>query len=385
MAFSFNTRQRTGIWVLLIGIALLIGGRYLWRIRKQEPANGVFLAGGEGQQAATEKQFARQGSRKQAHLIDINTADTAIWRSLPGIGPVLSRRIVRYRDAIGGFQEAEDLLRVYGLPEETFDELRPFLQVIKETKPPKREGALPPKWVANEPVDLNTADTALLNTLPGIGPTLAERIVKFRAAKKGFERVEELKAVYGLSPQTYAQLEPRLYIEQETFAALRNITASTNNTIQHENQRLIASRGITEEAPPPPARPTTLVNLNTASEAELQAIPGLSSVFAARIVKLRSSMGFWADANMLVFLYGMTPENVALAAPHLTASPPDGLPRKNLNMLEVKDLKRYIFLTEAQAESLVAQRKKLGFIRSWDQLTGMDSFTLRRLKAYFVL
>ena len=384
MAFTFTTRQRTGLLLLLGGIVLFAGGRYAWQVRqaRAQAEKMPFLAAG-GEAPAGETALKTRYRNKEAKPIDINTADTALWRSLPGIGPVLSRRIVRYREAMGGFQEPEDLLRVYGLPEETYDELRPFLQVMKETRPPKRQGTPPPpKWVANEPIDLNTADTALLNTLPGIGTVLAERIVKFRTAKKGFEQVRELKAVYGLPPETYAKIEPRLYVEQETFAALRNAARPASAGFSPENQRLIASRSIEPETPAAPSAP---VNLNTATEAELQAVPGLSPVFASRIVKLRTTMGFWADANMIVFLYGMKPANAALATPHLAATPPAGFAKKNLNMLDVKELKRYIFLTEAQAEALVAQRKKLGIIRSWDQLTGMDTFTLRRLKAYFEL
>jgi DNA uptake protein ComE-like DNA-binding protein len=374
---------------LLAGVALVAGVRYAWRAHEQQQAgeNVAFLAtGGDTKQGKTWENKPHY-PKKEAKPIDINTADTTLWRSLPGIGPVLSRRIVKFRDAVGGFQEPEDLLRVYGLPEETFEELRPFLQIVKETRPAKRNTPPPPKWVATEPVDINTADTALLNTLPGIGTVLAERIVKFRTAKKGFEQVSELKAVYGLSPETYAKLEPRLYVEQETFAALRHAARPAQpSAFPAENQRLMASRGIEEETPAASAAASAApLNLNTATEAELQTVPGLNPTFASRIVKLRTNMGFWADVNMLTFLYGIKPEAVALAAPHLTASPPAGAAKKNLNMLEIKDLKRYVFLTEAQAESLVAQRKKLGVIHTWDQLTGMDTFTLRRLKAYFAL
>ena len=49
-------------------------------------------------------------------------------------------------------------------------------------------------------VDLNTADAALLDTLPGVGPVIAERIVAWRDENGPFTSVEELGEVDGIGP-----------------------------------------------------------------------------------------------------------------------------------------------------------------------------------------
>jgi DNA uptake protein ComE-like DNA-binding protein len=54
-------------------------------------------------------------------LTDINSCDSSALEALPGIGPVLSVRIIKYRNLLGGFATVEQLREVYGLPEETFD------------------------------------------------------------------------------------------------------------------------------------------------------------------------------------------------------------------------------------------------------------------------
>ncbi len=54
-------------------------------------------------------------------VIDINNCDSARLTTLPGIGPVLSARIIRYRDLLGGYAAVEQLREVYGLPAETFN------------------------------------------------------------------------------------------------------------------------------------------------------------------------------------------------------------------------------------------------------------------------
>jgi competence protein ComEA len=58
------------------------------------------------------------------------------------------------------------------------------------------------------PVNLNTATVDQLDTLPGIGPVLAQRIVDWRGAHGGFHRVEDLQEVSGIGDSTYADLAP---------------------------------------------------------------------------------------------------------------------------------------------------------------------------------
>ena len=58
---------------------------------------------------------------------DINTADTNQLMIISGIGPVLSRRILRYRDILGGYHDALQLLEVYGIDEERYLEIEPYV------------------------------------------------------------------------------------------------------------------------------------------------------------------------------------------------------------------------------------------------------------------
>lgn len=57
------------------------------------------------------------------------------------------------------------------------------------------------------PVLLNSADGTLLETIPGIGPRLAERIIDLRSARKGFHHIDELLAVEGIGPQKFAAIK----------------------------------------------------------------------------------------------------------------------------------------------------------------------------------
>jgi len=55
-------------------------------------------------------------------------------------------------------------------------------------------------------VNINTADTASLETLPGIGPALAQRIVDFRQASGPFESIEEVMEVSGIGPGIFEKI-----------------------------------------------------------------------------------------------------------------------------------------------------------------------------------
>ena len=60
---------------------------------------------------------------------------------------------------------------------------------------------------ASGPVSLNRGTLAQLDALPGVGATLAQRIIDWRKAHGSFTRLEQLKEVSGISDKLYAQLK----------------------------------------------------------------------------------------------------------------------------------------------------------------------------------
>ena len=61
-------------------------------------------------------------------------------------------------------------------------------------------------------IDLNSATASQLDTLPGVGPVTAERIIAWRTEHRRFSRVEELQEVDGIGPKTYAQIAPHVRV-----------------------------------------------------------------------------------------------------------------------------------------------------------------------------
>lgn len=73
----------------------------------------------------------------------------------------------------------------------------------EETLPVQPPSDLP---ASGSTVNINTADAATLETLPGIGPTLAQRILDFRQASGPFERIEDVMEVSGIGPGIFDEI-----------------------------------------------------------------------------------------------------------------------------------------------------------------------------------
>ncbi len=86
--------------------------------------------------------------------------------------------------------------------------------LVGEPSPQPAAGAgpgPPPAGPSKQPVSLNRATLEQLDTLPGVGPTLAQRIIAFRASHGGaFRSLDQLRQVSGVGERIYAELRPLL-------------------------------------------------------------------------------------------------------------------------------------------------------------------------------
>lgn len=103
--------------------------------------------------------------RKKPQSIDINAADTTAYITLPGIGSKLAARIVNFREKLGGFYSVEQVGETFGVPPETFEAVKPYLQL---------------KGGTVRKMNVNTAGYDELNAHPYISSKLAYLINKQR-------------------------------------------------------------------------------------------------------------------------------------------------------------------------------------------------------------
>ena len=143
--------------------------------------------------------------------LDPNTASEEALDRLPGIGAATARAMVHSREVEGPFRRPEDLTRIKGVGPAAVGRILPHLDFSRPppaaTPDPPRGPRSPRPGVAKPPVDLNRAPPATLETLPGIGPALARRIVAARS-ERPFSSVDDLERVPGIGPATVARLRP---------------------------------------------------------------------------------------------------------------------------------------------------------------------------------
>jgi comEA protein len=68
---------------------------------------------------------------------------------------------------------------------------------------------------ASAPVNLNTATQAQLESLPGIGPSAAQRILEYRQKNGSFKKIEELMNVKGIGEKSFLKLKPLITVATE--------------------------------------------------------------------------------------------------------------------------------------------------------------------------
>ncbi|WP_405936689.1 helix-hairpin-helix domain-containing protein [Streptomyces sp. NBC_00726] len=87
-------------------------------------------------------------------------------------------------------------------------------QIVVGAPPASAPGPVPgvggPTTDGGGPVSLNTATADQLETLPGVGPVLAQHIVDYRTQHGGFRSVDELREVNGIGARRFADLRPRV-------------------------------------------------------------------------------------------------------------------------------------------------------------------------------
>lgn len=148
---------------------------------------------------------------------DPNALEVQDWEAR-GVPHFVATRIVKYREAAGGFRSKAQIKKMYGLDPPVYERLAPFMQLPEEA--PKRErhdyaakdgadgkfppfasgsassGKYPRKPRNLQPFDLNEADTTQLMQIRGIGKGRAWGIVKERNLLGGFVDENQLDGVW---------------------------------------------------------------------------------------------------------------------------------------------------------------------------------------------
>lgn len=202
--FGYTRRERRASLTILIIIILVALSRYAvpsadmdLEILPVEPEGeqvpvSVSPASGRPGGAYT---VPRSSGTVQSN-VELNSCDSTMLDRLPGIGPVLSARIIKYRNLLGGFARVDQLREVYGLPAETYELIRNlvYTDTLKLRK-----------------VKINEADYSALIRIPYIERHEVSSIIKFRQLGGRIGTPEDIIANKLIAADKFPKL--RSYIE----------------------------------------------------------------------------------------------------------------------------------------------------------------------------
>jgi competence ComEA-like helix-hairpin-helix protein len=247
-------------------VALLLAAGAGVRVLRQPPAPAELVGEGVGVESAAgiaslrgrveseaEREALRNRSLAEGERIDPNTASAEEIDRLPKVGPGLAERIVAHREASGRFRTLADLDAVPGVGPATLAALAPHVTLApapssSSASDPHRSprsassdrsrstgrsssfdrsasagrspssdrfrssdaSGRPARSGPSGRVDVNRAGAAELETVPGIGPGLAARVIAHRERNGPFRTVDELENVPGIGPATLARIRPHV-------------------------------------------------------------------------------------------------------------------------------------------------------------------------------
>ena len=127
---------------------------------------------------------------------DLNLADTTQLKKVYGIGEKLSLRIIKYRDALGGFVKMDQVLEVYGLDSTVVNRLVEVSYVENGFQPRK--------------LNINTAEEHVLAAHPYLRRATAKSIVAYRFQHGEFKTLYELAKIHNLDSKAIEKIVPYL-------------------------------------------------------------------------------------------------------------------------------------------------------------------------------
>jgi DNA uptake protein ComE-like DNA-binding protein len=174
---------------------------------------------------------------------DPNKLDDEGWKKT-GLSEKVIRNILRYRKKGGVFRSAEDVRKIYGMEDSAYYKIAPYLVFANTIKADRFEQHTIPSHIESHPADssgtmakkaieLNSADSAALVSLPGIGPGFASKILRYRDKLGGYVAREQLLEVKGLDSARFTQIKDLLTLDTAGIRKMDLNTVTFKTMLSH--------------------------------------------------------------------------------------------------------------------------------------------------------
>ena len=253
---EFNKKERLGILTLLaILILLIVGYMVLPRFISMNgnPNNEEIKKQVEAfiEARKKEKEKKEQKSNKNDTLqtqakelaqltpfpFDPNDLPTSKWKEI-GFSKQQIQIIKNYEQSGGSFDKKEDLKKIYGINQQEYAQLEPYINIKKPEKKEKNkekkdeENASINDFRDTLHIDLNSTDSTELIKIRGIGEVFSQRIIKYRDYLGGFYTKEQLLEVYNFDSSNYLPLKSHFWADTTNIQKV-NVNTATFKELQH--------------------------------------------------------------------------------------------------------------------------------------------------------
>jgi competence protein ComEA len=130
-----------------------------------------------------------------AKIIELNNADSAQLTKIDGIGPAFAKRIIYYRERLGGFVSKEQLKEVFGLDEVKYTEIKEQVRVDA-------------KRILK--IDINTITFDKLRLMPYLNYKQVNAIIEYRKEHGNYTGIDDLANIAIIDAQILRKIEPYL-------------------------------------------------------------------------------------------------------------------------------------------------------------------------------
>lgn len=127
--------------------------------------------------------------------VDVNSATQSDLETIKGIGPFFAKNILKYRDKLGGFCKKEQLLEVWKMDQEKYNQIEPYITIDAH---------------AIRKINVNTATAEELKSFPYFNWNIANSIVKMRNQKGSYQSINQLKESELIDEELFDKIKPYL-------------------------------------------------------------------------------------------------------------------------------------------------------------------------------
>lgn len=164
---------------------------------------------------------------------DPNSASLNEWVAL-GLSRKQAESIAKYTAKGGKFRRPEDLKKMYTLSSSMYNRILPYVTIKQDIeRHPIYEAKLPSVKPTAKMVNVNTADSADLDEIKGIGPAFALRILKYRERLGGFYKKEQLLEVFGLDSTKYSEIKDQIKVDASVIRKININSAGIEDFKNH--------------------------------------------------------------------------------------------------------------------------------------------------------